>query len=171
MVAHLSAHKPGWDDRWEECSNWAVEAQKLKSELLILVDEDTNSFNRVMDAFGLAKNTPEEKALRSEAIQEATKYAAEVPFKTMQLAYESFEVIRAMVDLGNPNSVTDAGVAALCARSAVMGAFLNVKINVSGLKDKEYAADLLARGAEIEREAIRNEHEIMQIVNDKISSQ
>jgi glutamate formiminotransferase/formiminotetrahydrofolate cyclodeaminase len=124
-----------------------------------------------MDAFGLAKNTPEEKAFRSDAIQQATRYAAEVPFKTMERAYDSFEIIRAMVETGNPNSVTDAGVGALCARSAVKGAFLNVKINVSGLKDKEFVDDLLARGVEIERRADQMENEIMQIVNDKISSQ
>jgi glutamate formiminotransferase/formiminotetrahydrofolate cyclodeaminase len=171
MVANLSSHKPGWDDRWEEFSDRAVQAQKIKDDLLALVDEDTNSFNRVMDAFGLPKGTPEEKAFRSDAIQQATRYAAAVPFRTMERALESFEIIRAMVETGNPNSVTDAGVGALCARSAVMGAFLNVKINVSSLKDKEYAANLLAKGSEIEQRAIQMENEIMGMVNDKISSQ
>lgn len=168
MVANLSSHKAGWDDRWEEFSDHAVAAQTLKEELLRLVDEDTNSFNRVMDAFGLPKTTDEEKAVRSAAIQEATKYATEVPFITMQKAFESFAVIRAMAETGNPNSVTDAGVGALCARSAVIGAFLNVKINAAGLKNRAFADDIIARGAEIERLAIAAESEIMAIVNAKI---
>ncbi|MBX3294170.1 MAG: glutamate formimidoyltransferase [Acidobacteria bacterium] len=169
MVANLSSHKAGWDERWEEFSDWAVKAQEIKEELLRLVDEDTESFNRVMAAFGLPKGTEEEKAARSEAIQAATWYATEVPFRTMERALESFEVIRAMAEHGNPNSVTDAGVGALCARSAVIGAFLNVKINAAGLKDKEFAAEMLARGADIERRAIEQEAEIMEIVNGKIS--
>jgi len=169
MVANLSSHKAGWDDRWGEFSDWAVKAQEIKEDLLRLVDEDTESFNRVMAAFGLPKGTEEEKAARSEAIQAATWYATEVPFRTMERALESFEVIRAMAEQGNPNSVTDAGVGALCARSAVIGAFLNVKINAAGLKDKEFAAEMLARGADIERRAIEQEAEIMEIVNGKIS--
>ncbi len=168
MVANLSSHKAGWDGRWEEFSDHAVAAQTLKEELLRLVDEDTNSFNKVMDAFGLPKTTDEEKAVRSAAIQEATKYATEVPFITMQKAFESFAVIRAMAETGNPNSVTDAGVGALCARSAVIGAFLNVKINAAGLKNRAFADDIIARGAEIERLAIAAESEIMAIVNAKI---
>lgn len=168
MVANLSSHKAGWDERWEEFSNWAVKGQEIKEDLLRLVDEDTESFNHVMAAFGLPKGTDEEKAARSAAIQEATKYATEVPFRTMQRAFESFEVIREMAAVGNPNSVSDAGVGALCARSAVMGAFLNVKINAAGLKDKSFADEMLARGAEIERQAIEQEAEIMAIVNAKI---
>lgn len=168
MVANLSSHKAGWDERWEEFSDWAVKAQELKEDLLRLVDEDTESFNRVMAAFGLPKGTDEEKAARFEAIQEATRYATEVPFRTMERACDSFEVIKAMAEHGNPNSVTDAGVGALCARSAVLGAFLNVKINAAGLKDKDFAADILARGSEIERRAIEQEAQIMEIVNGKI---
>lgn len=168
MVANLSSHKAGWDERWEEFSNWAVKGQEIKEDLLRLVDEDTESFNRVMAAFGLPKGTDEEKVARSAAIQEATKYATEVPFRTMQRAFESFEVIREMAAVGNPNSVSDAGVGALCARSAVMGAFLNVKINAAALKDKSFADEMLARGAEIERQAIEQEAEIMAIVNAKI---
>ncbi len=168
MVANLSSHKAGWDDRWEGFSDWAVQGQAIKDELLYLVDEDTNSFNKVMDAFGLPKGTDEEKAARTAAIQAATKYATEVPFRTMESSFNAFEVIRAMAEHGNPNSVTDAGVGALCARSAVMGAFLNVKINAAGLKDREFADDILARGAEIERRAIEAESEIMAIVNSKI---
>ena len=170
MVANLSSHKAGWDERWEEFSDQAVKAQEIKDDLLRLVDEDTESFNRVMAAFGLPKATDEEKAARSEAIQSATRYATEVPFRTMERAFDSFEVIRAMAEHGNPNSVTDAGVGALCARSAVIGAFLNVKINAAGLKDKDFAAEMLARGAEIERQAIEQEAEIMEIVNGKIST-
>lgn len=170
MVANLSSHKAGWDDRWQEFSEWAVKGQKIKDDLLFLVDEDTNSFNKVMDAFGLPKGTDEEKTIRSTAIQEATKDAAEVPLRTMERAFEAFEIIKAMAENGNPNSVTDAGVGALCARSAVIGAFLNVKINVSGLKDKEFAENLLDKGAEIERKAIQLEAEILEIVAGKINS-
>ncbi len=168
MVANLSSHKAGWDDRWQEFSDQAVKAQRIKDDLLALVDEDTDSFNRVMAAFGLPKNTPEEKAARSEAIQEATKYATEVPFRTMRSTYEAFDVIRYVAEHGNPNSVTDAGVGALCARSAVMGAFLNVKINAAGLKDKAFVDEILVLGGEIERRTIAAEAEIMQIVNGKI---
>jgi glutamate formiminotransferase/formiminotetrahydrofolate cyclodeaminase len=138
MVANLSSHKKGWDDRWLEFSEWAEKGQHYKNELLKLVDQDTIAFNRIMDAFGLPKGTAEEKATRGEAIQSATRYAIEVPFNVMKLAHQSMEVIRAMAETGNPNSVTDAGVAALCARTAVLGAYLNVKINASGYKDKTY---------------------------------
>ncbi len=168
MVANLSSHKAGWDDRWEEFSDWAVKGQAIKDELLYLVDEDTNSFNKVMDAFGLPKGTDEEKAARTAAIQAATKYATEVPFRTMERSFDAFDVVRAMAEHGNPNSVTDAGVGALCARSAVMGAFLNVKINAAGLKDREFADNIIARGAEIETRSIAAESEIMAIVNSKI---
>ncbi len=169
MVANLSSHKAGWDDRWEEFSDWAVKGQQIKDDLLALVDEDTNAFNRVMDAFGLAKTTEEEKAERSATIQEATRYATEVPLRTMERSFDAFEIIKAMAEHGNPNSVSDAGVGALCARSAVMGAFLNVKINAAGLKDRAFASDVLARGTEIERKAASLETEIMAIVNGKIS--
>lgn len=168
MVANLSSHKAGWDDRWDEFSDWAVRGQEIKDDLLRLVDEDTESFNRVMDAFGMSKGSDDEKAARSTAIQAATRYAAEVPFRTMQRSFDAFEVIRAMAEHGNPNSVSDAGVGALCARSAVIGAYLNVKINAAGLKDREFADDLLKRGAEIERGAIEREAEILKIVNQKI---
>jgi len=168
MVANLSSHKAGWDERWKEFSDWAVNGQKIKEELLLLVDEDTNAFNRIMDAFGLPKGTDEEKAARKQAIQEATRYATETPFRTMQKAFESLEVIKAMAETGNPNSVTDAGVGALCARTAVLGAFLNVKINATGLDDKEFAAEIIQKGAAIEKETIRIEQEILDIVNQKI---
>jgi glutamate formiminotransferase/formiminotetrahydrofolate cyclodeaminase len=168
MVANLSSHKAGWDDRWEEFSNWAVRGQEIKEDLLALVDEDTDAFNKVMDAFGLPKTTDEEEAARTAAIQEATKHATEVPLRTMQRAFDAFEIVKAMVETGNPNSVTDAAVGALCARSAVMGAFLNCKINAAALKDKSFAADIVARGAEIEQKAVAAESEILTIVNDKI---
>lgn len=168
MVANLSSHKAGWDDRWQEFSDWAVKGQQIKDDLLLLVDEDADAFNRVMDAFGLPKGTEDEKAARAAAIQEATKYATMVPFRTMERTIDAFEVIRAMVESGNPNSVTDAGVGALCARSAVMGAYLNVRINAVGLKDRGFADDLIQRGAAIERKAIESERDILDIVNEKI---
>jgi len=169
MVANLSSHKAGWDERWEEFSAWAEKGQKLKDELLYLVDEDTRAFNRIMDAFGLPKGTEEEKAARTAAIQEATKYAIEVPFRTMQKAYESFEIIRAMVETGNPNSVTDAGVGALCARSAVIGAYLNVKVNGAGMKDKVFLEEIMKRAEELVSKAKAEEEEIITEVNRKIS--
>ncbi len=168
MVANLSSHKAGWDERWEEFSTWAEKGQKLKDEMLYLVDEDTNAFNKIMDAFSLPKNSEEEKAARDQAIQDATRFATEIPFITMEKAYASMEVIKAMAEIGNPNSVTDAGVGALCARSAVMGAFLNVKINASGLKDKDFANGIIAKGETIEQKAKELEAEILQIVNGKI---
>lgn len=168
MVANLSSHKAGWDDRWEEFSRYAEQGQKIKDELLFLIDEDTRAFNRIMDAFGLPKASAEEKALRDQAIQDATKYAIEIPFKVMNLAYSSMDVIKAMAGHGNPNSVSDAGVGALAARSAVMGAFLNVKINASGLKDQEFVGQIMQKGAAIENDAVKMEAEILAIVNDKI---
>lgn len=170
MVANLSSHKPGWDERWEEFSQWAEKGQRIKDELLFLVDEDTNAFNKIMDAFGLPKGNDDEKELRNAAIQNATKYATEVPFKTMQKAYESMEIVKAMAEIGNPNSVTDAGVGALAARSGVMGAYLNVKINASGLTNKQFAAKIIADGAEIEKMACDKEEEILKIVNGKINA-
>ena len=168
MVANLSSHKPGWDERWEEFSKHAEQGQQLKDQLLQLVDEDTRAFNKIMNAFGLPKSTDEEKAARTEAIQSATKYATEVPFKVMELSLASFDVIAAMAEHGNPNSVSDAGVGALCARTAVMGAYLNVKINASGLKDKNFVENILKRGQEIQDAAIKFEQKILDIVNKKI---
>jgi glutamate formiminotransferase/formiminotetrahydrofolate cyclodeaminase len=169
MVANLSSHKAGWDERWEEFSDWAEKGQQIKDDLLLLVDEDTAAFERVMTAFAFPKGSEEEKAARSAAIQDATRYAAEVPFRTMQRAFDSFELIKAMAETGNPNSVSDAGVGALCARSAVMGAFLNVKINARDLRDREFADDLVRRGAEIEDQAVSLEAQILTTVNAKIS--
>ncbi|HMK24841.1 MAG TPA: glutamate formimidoyltransferase [Chitinophagaceae bacterium] len=168
MVANLSSHKKGWDDRWEEFSNWAEKGQQYKVELMRLVDADTKAFNQIMAAMGLPKGTDEEKAARAKVIQEATKLAIEIPFQVMQASYNSMEVIKAMVELGNPNSVTDAGVGALCARSAVIGAFMNVRINAAGYDDKTFTADMIAKGKEIENKAIALEEEILKIVNGKI---
>jgi glutamate formiminotransferase/formiminotetrahydrofolate cyclodeaminase len=170
MVANLSSHKKGWDDRWEEFSDWAEKADLYKTELLQLVDADTRAFNLVMAAFGLPKSTPEEKDNRSKAIKEATMIAMEVPFKVMEAACGSMEVIRAMAAQGNPNSVSDAGVGALCARSAVMGAFMNVRINAAGLDDQQFVSDIVKRGHEIENKAIALESDILSIVNGKISN-
>jgi glutamate formiminotransferase/formiminotetrahydrofolate cyclodeaminase len=170
MVANLSSHKKGWDDRWEEFSDWAEKADLYKTELLQLVDADTRAFNLVMAAFGLPKSTPEEKDNRSKAIKEATMIAMEVPFKVMEAACGSMEVIRAMAAQGNPNSVSDAGVGALCARSAVMGAFMNVRINAAGLDDQQFVSDIVKRGLEIENKAIALESDILSIVNGKISN-
>jgi len=168
MVANLSSHKPGWDERWEEFSNWAEKGKKYYEQLLFLIDEDTNAFNKIMDAFSLPKGTDEEKAIRKQAIQNATRYAIEIPFKVMQTAYESMEVMLAMAEFGNPNSVTDAGVGAIAARSCVMGAYLNVKINCSSYEDKTFVENIVAQGAEIEQKAIELEKKILEIVNSKI---
>ena len=168
MVANLSSHKAGWDERWEEFSDYAERGQELVSRLLALVDEDTEAFNRIMAVFAMPKTTAEEKAARSAALQSATLYATEVPLKTMKAAYECFEIVKAMAEIGNPNSVSDAGVGALAARSAVLGAELNVKINAAGLKDRETAERLISEANEIARKAVAQEAEILQIVNQKI---
>jgi len=169
MVANLSAHKRGWDDRWEEFSEVAARGQKFKDELLRLVDEDTNAFNKIMDAFGLPKKTDEEKAARARAIEEASKYAMEVPFKVMQTSYESINVMRAMAENGNPNSVSDAGVGALCALTAVEGAYLNVKINAAGIKDTEFTASLLKKAEQVMNQTRECRNAIMEVVEQKIS--
>jgi glutamate formiminotransferase/formiminotetrahydrofolate cyclodeaminase len=168
MVANLSSHKKGWDERWKEFSDWAVKGQQIKNELVRLVDADTTAFNKIMTAFGLPKGTEEEKRLRTEAIQDATKFAIEVPFKVMQLCYDSMEIIKAMAESGNPNSVSDAGVGALCARSAVMGAFMNVRINASGYNDKGYVDEIIKKGKEIEQKTMAMEAAILKVVNEKI---
>ena len=168
MVANLSSHKRGWDSRWEEFSAWAEKAQSYKDQLLQLVDEDTNAFNKIMAAFGLPKSTDEEKQARLQAIQDATKYAIEIPFKVMKLAFESMEMIQAMAETGNPNSVTDAGVGALAARSAVIGAFLNVKINTVSLDDKSYVKKVITEGNDIQLKAVNQEQEILKIVESKL---
>ncbi len=168
MVANLSAHKKGWDERWLEFSNWAEKGEQCKNELLKLVDADTKAFNQIMTAFALPKATEEEKIFRTATIQEATKYAIEIPFKVMQAAQGSLQIIKAMAETGNPNSISDAGVGALCARSAVMGAFMNVRINAAGYDDKVFVTDIVTKGAAIEKETIELEAAILQLVNEKI---
>lgn len=168
MVANLSSHKPGWDDQWEKFSKWADKGQELMAELLHLVDEDTEAFNRIMAAFGLPKKTDEDKAARSQAIQEATLYATEVPLHTMQASFRAFDICRAMAEEGNPNSVSDAGVGALAARAAVLGAGLNVKINAGSLKDREMADKLIGEANELIEKANAAEQEIMKIVESKL---
>lgn len=168
MVANLSSHKKGWDDRWEEFSNWAEKGEALKNELVRLVDADTKAFNRIMEAFGLPKSNESEKAIRIQAIQEATRFAIDIPFQVMLASFNSLEVIKAMAETGNPNSVSDAGVGALCARAAVMGAFMNVRINAAGYDDKKFVEEIVTKGKEIERKTIALEQEILKVVNEKI---
>ena len=169
MVANLSSHKKGWDDRWKEFSDWAEKGQQVKDELLRLVDLDTASFNAIMNAFSLPKASEEEKQIRNQAIQDATKYAIEIPFKVMETSLKSMEVVKAIAEHGNPNSITDAGVGALCARTSVIGAFMNVKINASGYNDKNFVKQIIEKGNAIEQEAIQLEQEIVQYVNSKIN--
>lgn len=168
MVANLSSHKKGWDSRWKEFSDYAEQGQKLKDQLLQLVDEDTRAFNRIMDAFSLPKSNDTEKAERQAAIQTATKQAIEVPLRVMRLSLESMNLIKTMAEIGNPNSVSDAGVGALCARAAVYGAFLNVKINASSYTDKTYVTSTLQQANEWLTQAGMLESEILKTVEDKI---
>jgi len=169
MVANLSSHKKGWDERWKEFSDWADRGQVLKDELLSLVDADTDSFNAIMQAMALPKGTEEDKQIRRSAIQQATRQAIEVPYRVMECSLQSMELIKAMAKEGNPNSVSDAGVGALCARSAVLGAGLNVKINASGYDDSNYVRDILAKVASMEQQAMESEKEILQIVASRMS--
>lgn len=168
MVANLSSHKKGWDERWEEFSDWAEKGEALKNELVKLVDADTKAFNKIMEAFALPKSNEEEKTIRSQAIQEATRFAIDIPFQVMQASFNSLEVIKAMAETGNPNSVSDAGVGALCARAAVMGAFMNVRINAAGYSDKDFVEEIVRNGKEIEQKTIALEQEILKVVNEKI---
>ena len=168
MVANLSAHKPGWDERWKEFSNYADEGQEVMKELIHLVDEDTEAFNRIMAVFGMPKKTDEEKAARAEALEQATLYATQVPLRTMKASMKVFPLVEAMSREGNPNSVSDAGVGALAARSAVMGAALNVRINAAGLKDRATADKLVAEAEALVKEAQALEAKTLEIVNQKI---
>ena len=168
MVANLSAGKRGWESRWKEFSDWAEEAQQLMKELLALVDEDTAAFNRLMGAMRMPKSSPEQIEERDAAIEAATLYAGEVPLRTMKTAVKAFPLLRRMAEEGNPNSVSDAGVGALAARSAVLGAQLNVKINASGLKNRDDASRLLAEAEAVAADAIKAEEDILNIVNGKI---
>jgi len=169
MVANLSAHKRGWDERWEEFSNWAEKGKVFHDELLRLIDEDTEAFNKLMASFRLPQGTDAEKAERKKAIQETTKAAILVPFAVMQKALESTEVMKAMAEIGNPSSVSDAGVAAICARTAVMGAYLNVKINSPQVEDRAWLEDILARGKKMQEKVVALEKEILDVVERKIA--
>jgi len=160
MVANLSAHKPGWDDKWNYFSDWAVKGQEHKNKLLFLVDEDTRSFNKIIDAFRLPKGNEIEKKTRFEAVQEATKYATEIPFKVMETAYKSIEVMEEMAEKGLQNSLSDVGVGVLCAKTAVIGAYFNVKINVRDIKDREFATDILSRAESIYKKTLTIETKI-----------
>ena len=168
MVANLSSHKAGWDARWEFFSEWADKGQAMMNRLLWLVDEDTEAFNKIMAVFAMPKSTDEEKAARAAAMQAATLYATQVPLETIKATMETFPLIRAMAEEGNPNSVSDAGVGALAARAAVLGACLNVKINAGGLKDREIADKLVGEADALAAEACKLEAEILEIVNAKI---
>jgi len=169
MVANLSSHKRGWDDRWKEFSDWAEKGKAIQNNLLQMVDEDTRAFNRILEAFSLPKKSEEEKKLRDIAIQEATKNATLVPLKVMETAYPGFEMISEMVSKGNPNSISDAGVGALALRTCIKGAFLNVKINASGLNDKGFVINVIARGEVLESKAEAAEKGILKKINEKIS--
>ncbi|MDE7142587.1 MAG: cyclodeaminase/cyclohydrolase family protein, partial [Muribaculaceae bacterium] len=168
MVANLSAHKAGWDERWEEFSDYAERGRDILDRLIGLVDEDTAAFNRIMGVFAMPKGTDEEKAARAKALQEATLYATEVPLRTMKTAAEAFDLLEAMAREGNPASVSDAGVGALAARSAVLGAQLNVRINAAGLTDRSMAEALCEEAEEIACNAAARETQILEIVNSKI---
>ena len=170
MVANLSSHKAGWDHRWDEFSKWAEKGQSIMNEMLFLVDEDTNSFNKIMEAFGLPKDSDTEKAARSAAIQAATQYATEIPLRTMKVAYSGFDLIEEMVKEGNPNSVSDAGVGALAIRSAIYGAYMNVRINSVDLKDRTVADKLVAEAQEIYDMTAGREKRIIDAVLATLSS-
>ncbi|HOC40518.1 MAG TPA: glutamate formimidoyltransferase [Bacteroidales bacterium] len=168
MVANLSSHKPGWDDRWEEFSNFAEEGQKIKDVLVQLLEEDTNAFNKVMDAFGLPKDTDEQKSIRRQAIEEATRYATEIPYRTMKTANMAIPLCKKMAEIGNPNSISDAGVGAICCLTAIKGAYLNVLINVAGLKDKSWADNILSDASHLLQTAQNEVEAIYDFVLDKI---
>jgi glutamate formiminotransferase/formiminotetrahydrofolate cyclodeaminase len=168
MVANLSSHKPGWDDRWEEFSNFAEEGQKIKDVLVQLLEEDTNAFNKVMDAFGLPKDTDEQKSIRRQAIEEATRYATEIPYRTMKTANMAIPLCKKMAEIGNPNSISDAGVGAICCLTAIKGAYLNVLINVAGLKDKSWADNILSDASHLLHTAQNEVEAIYDFDLDKI---
>nr|MCR5408885.1 cyclodeaminase/cyclohydrolase family protein [Bacteroidales bacterium] len=168
MVANLSAHKRGWDDRWKEFSDVAEKGQALVDRLLQLIDEDTAAFNRIMDVFSMPKGTPEEKAVREKAMEEATLYAASVPLETMETSLKALPLALEMALKGNPASASDAGVAALAAVAGIKGARLNVRINCAGLQDKAPAEPLLARADAIVTEALELEAKVLEAVNSNI---
>ena len=168
MVANLSSHKAGWDDKWEYYSNWAVKGQEYKSKLMYLVDEDTNAFNKIIDGFRMPKSTDEEKEARIKAIEEATKYATEIPFQVMETACQSLEVMQAMIKDGLQSSLSDAGVGVLCARTAVLGAYFNVRINAKDIKDRNFADSILSKAAKIYESTLKIEGETIAYIDERM---
>ncbi|QNJ99143.1 glutamate formimidoyltransferase [Constantimarinum furrinae] len=168
MVANLSGHKAGWDDKWEMYSHWAEKGQQYKQKLLYLVDEDTNAFNKIIDGFRMSQTSEEEKALRKEAIEEATKYATEIPFQVMETAFNSMEVMQAMIKDGLQSSLSDAGVGILCARTAVIGAYFNVRINAKDIKDRDFAERILTKAKNIYEQTLAIEHEVINHIDSKM---
>ncbi len=168
MVANLSAHKAGWDERWEFFSEWAEKGHAYKNKLLFLVDEDTNAFNKIIDGFRMPKNSDEEKQVRTQAIEEATKYATEIPFQVMEAAFNSMEVMQAMIEDGLQNSLSDAGVGVLCARTAVLGAYFNVRINAKDIKDRKFAEDILSKASQIYKDTLKIEKNTIVLIDSKM---
>jgi len=168
MVANLSAHKTGWDEKWEIYSKWAEKGQAYKKKLLYLVDEDTNAFNKIIEGFRMPKSSDKEKEVRATAIEEATKYATEIPFQVMETAYNSMEVMQAMIKQGLQSSLSDAGVGALCARTAVIGAYFNVRINAKDIKDRKFAETMLTKAEKIYQSTIKAEREIIAYLDSKM---
>jgi glutamate formiminotransferase/formiminotetrahydrofolate cyclodeaminase len=169
MVANLSAGKRGWDDRLEFFSDWALKAQHLKDELLFLVDEDTAAFDKVMAAFGLPKNTAQEKAARTRTIQEANRYAAEIPLRVMETANRVYALLAAMAENGNPASISDVGVGLLATRACIEGAGMNVRINLSGLKDEAVKAGLRQKMETVVRESEAQYQNALELVEKKLA--
>jgi glutamate formiminotransferase len=168
MVANLSAHKAGWDERWEEFSKWAVKGQAYKNKLLFLVDEDTNSFNKIIEGFRMPKGTEEEKELRKQAIENATKYATEIPFQVMETAHDSIEVMEAMLKDGLQSSLSDSAVGVLCARTAVTGAYFNVRINAKDIKDRVFADAIIAKAEKIYQSTLQKEKKVIEFIDNKM---
>ena len=168
MVANLSAHKRGWDERWEFFSKWGEKGIMYQNKLLELVDKDTHAFNQIMNAYALPKDNKNQIALRNKEIQNATKNAINVPFEIMKTSFESIEVIMMMAEEGNPNSISDAGVAMYCARAAIMGAFLNVKINCKDLDDKKYVKKILSSCKKLIDQTDVLEKNVIDVVNKKL---
>jgi len=168
MVANLSGHKRGWDDKWEYFSEWAAKGQAYKKTLLHLVDEDTNAFNKIIDGFRMPKETEEEKKLRAEAIENATKYATEVPFNVMETAFNSLEVMQAMLTNGLQSSLSDGAVGVLCAKAAVTGAYFNVKINAKDIKDRVFAENIIKKAEALYQKTVTIEQETIALINNKL---
>jgi glutamate formiminotransferase/formiminotetrahydrofolate cyclodeaminase len=168
MVANLSAHKRGWDDKWEMYSDWAVKGEAYRKELLHLVDEDTNAFNKIIDGFRMPKDSNEEKEARKQAIEEATIYATEIPFQVMETSFNSMEVMQAMIKDGLQNSLSDGGVGVLCAKAAVLGAYFNVKINAKDIKDRVFAEDILTKAENIYQQTLKIETEVIAYIDSKM---